>query len=533
MFCKKCGAENNDNARFCKKCGEPLGNMQKDDREKNMSEGLHGYEAADEIEVGKRVGKDNLKKAAGGFGKLPKKALAAGAAAAAGAVLFAGFSISNANNIDLNKYLEITADGYNEYGTAYVNIDWDAIEEKYEKKLVYRNDISGQRFAYTYYMEPLDIMKEYVHVIPEQTSDLANGMEVPYTWKIDDELYEFLDIKLKHKDGVLEVKELEEPEKWNAFEALELCYDGTEPYGEVSLKYNDKKLNTSAFSCSRTSGLRNGDVITVSIDDTAAENCVRQYGVIPEEYTKEYTVDGIPAYVSRMDQLSEAQQEQLVRDGRDAMISYAASQWDSETEMLLDVKPVGSSLLVNKNVDDNDHNMIIEMYKVKVRNCYSDDGETFDETMEYFWITAFENIKVKSDGQLVYSSTDYRIPSNEFRIDSGVSTGWWSTMGWRYKGYRDFDELYRKEVTARTDEYTAEDMIDRTLTMIEERKESGWKEEEGGWRYYDEDGAYIKDSRFDDPETGKSYYFDENGYMMANDVTPDGKQIGEDGVITE
>lgn len=63
---------------------------------------------------------------------------------------------------------------------------------------------------------------------------------------------------------------------------------------------------------------------------------------------------------------------------------------------------------------------------------------------------------------------------------------------------------------------------DQTYTI------SNWQQIDGSWYFFDENG-YRK--------TGwallnaKWYYFDENGAMLANTVTPDGRQVGADGAL--
>lgn len=56
-----------------------------------------------------------------------------------------------------------------------------------------------------------------------------------------------------------------------------------------------------------------------------------------------------------------------------------------------------------------------------------------------------------------------------------------------------------------------------------------WQAQENGqWKYQNDDGSYatgwIEDS-------GKNYYLDANGIMLANTTTPDGKQVGADGAL--
>lgn len=57
-----------------------------------------------------------------------------------------------------------------------------------------------------------------------------------------------------------------------------------------------------------------------------------------------------------------------------------------------------------------------------------------------------------------------------------------------------------------------------------------WQQDYVGWYYQNDDGSYQKNGWFQDRD-GKWYYFDANGYMLANTTTPDGYQVGNDGAM--
>lgn len=59
-----------------------------------------------------------------------------------------------------------------------------------------------------------------------------------------------------------------------------------------------------------------------------------------------------------------------------------------------------------------------------------------------------------------------------------------------------------------------------------------WKQEaDGRWWYENEDGSYPANQWQE--IGGKQYYFDGDGYMLANTRTPDGKQVGADGALVQ
>lgn len=58
-----------------------------------------------------------------------------------------------------------------------------------------------------------------------------------------------------------------------------------------------------------------------------------------------------------------------------------------------------------------------------------------------------------------------------------------------------------------------------------------WKEDNIGKWYQNDDGTYPSNTWKE--INGKSYYFNDEGYMLCNAVTPDGKRVGEDGLLLE
>lgn len=68
-----------------------------------------------------------------------------------------------------------------------------------------------------------------------------------------------------------------------------------------------------------------------------------------------------------------------------------------------------------------------------------------------------------------------------------------------------------------------------TITLSSIALAGTWQQQESGhWKYQNEDGSFAT-GWIDN--AGKSYYFDENGIMLSNTTTPDGKQVGADGAL--
>lgn len=56
-----------------------------------------------------------------------------------------------------------------------------------------------------------------------------------------------------------------------------------------------------------------------------------------------------------------------------------------------------------------------------------------------------------------------------------------------------------------------------------------WQSVDDKWKYQNDDGSYVTDEWLS--ENGASYYFDSNGNMLVNTLSPDGRALGKDGKL--
>ncbi len=59
-----------------------------------------------------------------------------------------------------------------------------------------------------------------------------------------------------------------------------------------------------------------------------------------------------------------------------------------------------------------------------------------------------------------------------------------------------------------------------------------WKQDTAGWKYENDDHTFLQNQWFRDDD-GKWYYFESDGFMSANYMTPDGYVTGADGAWIE
>ena len=112
-----------------------------------------------------------------------------------------------------------------------------------------------------------------------------------------------------------------------------------------------------------------------------------------------------------------------------------AKNW-SEEETLKSLTYIGNYLLVKKDSEDSwgNRNVLYLVYKAQVNDVYTNGEETYDQTNDIYWYTAYYDLLVNPEGVTTVDLTDYSTPGDSFTIDSGISSGWWSTKSWYYYG---------------------------------------------------------------------------------------------------
>lgn len=529
MFCPKCGMQNPDDGRFCTNCGARLlaaemyeeglnaggtdrVDAQPDDAQPgdgpdydgSAADGQpyspnagygSGYDgsAADGQPGYTNAGRGQDADRKGGGSKPPHperaplskktKGLLGGICAAVVVliILIIVLVISIKPTINLDDYIEITSEGYNTIGTVTVELDTDALAADYEEKLkdgyasssILEDMIGNALSALDSQIYTQAFISACVSYSVDADSGLSNGDTVTLTWDCDDDTaLSLYGVKLKYSEQTVTVSGLEEVDTFDPFAYIEVSFSGVSPDGEADYAETTSDLDIMEdlyFSFDESSGLSNGDTVTLSIDSDygyyddgedaygdVAEYCAATYGIIPSPLEKTYTVEGLDTYAETLSDIADSGLSEL-RSEADTCFEEENDIEDSDTdEVLKTLKYMGAYLLTTKDTDGSygTYNELYLVYKAKIRNHYG----TYKQLNTVYSYVRYTNVSIGTDGSL--HADDYDIPSDEITFDSGISSGWFSTMSWYYYGYETLDELYDEAIRDQLDDYTIDGSVE-------------------------------------------------------------------------
>lgn len=471
MFCKHCGTENENNTKFCRECGQPL-TEQKEQETSEVSSEKSEESLSDKIK------------------KIPRNLLMAVCAGSVVLIVSLCVLLGTGKSIDMNKYVTTEVSGYDGYGTARVAIDWDAVEEKYGNKLSFTGEAGKAFGGLVNLMSPMDALQDCVRIDVENNSGLSNGDTVSYTWKINEDIAKMLKCKIKCKDDSFKVSDLEKAETFDAFNELEVKFTGIAPEGKVQFNYTGSELRSSDFHCDKSQELSNGDIITISLNDSQVSFWAEQLGKVPESLEKQYTVEGLSSYVTKSSEIDEASLAEMQKQASDKYISRTASWGESET--LESLSYLGNYLLTAKNGEGN---YLYLVYKAEIRNYYADSRQTYDQVNELYWYARFEDLLVNEDGTVEVDLLDCVTPIKSVMFDTSGGQGAWSKR-WSYYGYDSLDALYAAVVTSNLDSYNHEDNINGTTSSTDSAAKTENKSiaEKEGWIFADSNTILLTES---------------------------------------
>lgn len=487
MICVHCGRDIPNGTKFCPFCGQPVAADQPAGQPAfNIQPGRKRAAAAAAPGHG-RTAAHGGQPAAATATVTPKapidpKKLAVPVAVAAVVVVGGVLIATHKPTVNLNKYITLSAEGYNSIGTLDVEFDTDKLEKDYGKKIAknfqkamknHEEDTYGlSNLAGSLYEggETSLFVTYCADGSADKTRNLSNGDVVTYTWdgvneQTKKEAEELFGVKIKCSDVTYKVSGLTAVNTFDAFDGVEVEFNGISPDGSATVNTlpTAEAAKGLYYTLDEQYNLANGDTVTVTVHSNRDDfsDCIEKYGAIPAATEKTYTVEGLNEYVTDSDGLTDSVLVSLQNQAEDVLNAYIAKSWDSECVTLKGMSYLGYYILTPKNKDNYgvSQDVIILPYQVTSHNHFEDDkGQVYDADVSYYWYIAFRNVSKDADGNIAGGLDDYYTANASFDVKTGLDDGWWEKY-WSYDGYQTLDELYSNAVTRNVEDYNHQDNV--------------------------------------------------------------------------
>lgn len=355
---------------------------------------------------------------------------------------------------NLNKYVTVEYSGYEGRGVAYVDFDWDQFEadskgkyklkKKYEDELKSEYGASGSGLARVY-------MRDAIRVYAEPGTELSTGDEVKIVWDIDENLSKYMRVKFKYKDFEDEANGFEVVGSFDPFDYIDVSFTGTAPNGYVSVNnnYMDDKAYNISFSTAPQNGLSNGDTVTVTASLNMSEDAFAdRYGMLPSTLTKEYTVEGLSAFVQSASEIPTDVIDKINAQAKDAVtakLKYSDS-WSKTTIEPTNVAYVGNYFLTPKDGSNNSGNILYMVYKV----TYSAAGKKNSYEVDRYVVFKYTNLMDLPEEGVFINVMDYNM---------SYDSEWDGNERLYYYGYQTTDQIFDKFVVKSIETYNYEKNI--------------------------------------------------------------------------
>lgn len=487
MICVHCGRDIPNGTKFCPFCGQPVAADQPAGQPAfNIQPGASVQPPQQPPVMGAQqpMGGQPAAATATVTPKAPidPKKLAVPVAVAAVVVVGGVLIATHKPTVNLNKYITLSAEGYNSIGTLDVEFDTDKLERDYGKKIAknfqkamknHEEDTYGlSNLAGSLYEggETSLFVTYCADGSADKTRNLSNGDVVTYTWdgvneQTKKEAEELFGVKIKCSDVTYKVSGLTAVNTFDAFDGVEVEFNGISPDGSATVNTlpTAEAAKGLYYTLDEQYNLANGDTVTVTVHSNRDDfsDCIEKYGAIPAATEKTYTVEGLNEYVTDSDGLTDSVLVSLQNQAQDVLNAYIAKSWDSECVTLKGMSYLGYYILTPKNKDNYgvSQDVIILPYQVTSHNHFEDDkGQVYDADVSYYWYIAFRNVSKDADGNIAGGLDDYYTANASFGVKTGLDDGWWEKY-WSYDGYQTLDELYSNAVTRNVEDYNHQDNV--------------------------------------------------------------------------
>lgn len=399
----------------------------------------------------------------------------------AGLGVFAFFKLRK-TPVNLSEYLEIEYTGYDGYGTAGVNFDVDRFVKDYKGKIkpnknlkkMLKDDKDLKSLASEY---NLNKEKEICELFAEiyttngaieadgniDVKKLSNGDTFIYKWNIgtrdmdQEEAIAFaksaFNVKLVAEDREFTVEGLDKIETFDAFEGVEVEFEGVSPYAQARIRETPSD-NGLYYEITTDDYLKNGDSITVNAYyywvDSETEYAAT-YNRLPESMTKVYTVQGLDEYVTDVSEITADGLNELLAQAKE-FIEEDIQDEASDAATIENIDFAQAFLLTRKEYDYwGYNNRIVILHRVDLKFDTQDEEL---QNLEYYVATIFGDVIIQgSDGSLYVDPDDLEVPYATVDYRYNDDDYFFGYQHFSFYGYEDKNQLFDNVIKRNSDEY--------------------------------------------------------------------------------
>lgn len=357
----------------------------------------------------------------------------------------------NKKTVEINEYVDYSFSGIDSKGTCNIVIDYEKMVEENRRAFGLKSDYSDDDLA-----EVVDKLESELQGDINTSDFLSNGDNIKFIWnendieKIEDEY----NINIKYSTLDWSVSGLDEVVEIDPFESLEVTFSGTAPNGKMDMEVLQKAASANDMSytfhdnADKNSELKNGDVVTISIEDS--DDDIEMAGFSATQRSKEYTVEGLDYYAESFADIPSDDITIMEQHNRDLLDAHIASKWSSD-EKCKNVELIKYYFLTGKDgINVGTKNYLYFIYKIDIENP--------EGAATYYYYTYYPDILITSDDMCVYDLNEAVVPDGGVYLSSSTYGEALMVGKYYYTGYEKLEDLYNKHVTTRIADYSCEEI---------------------------------------------------------------------------
>lgn len=355
--------------------------------------------------------------------------------------------VNHKKTIDLQDYTKVEFTGYNQYGTAEVNFDYEKFYEDVVDSMKGGDSSRIHNLKEAANLASLGISSfsavGSVSYKLNKDSKLSNGEKVKVTYRFDNEKAGEIGLKFKGETKEVTVSGLEKVKEFDPFKELKVTFTGVSPNASVEFQSesDDDVVERISYETESTTGIAKGDKVTIKVDYNE-DTILQEFGYKLSPTQKDYICNDVDEYIQKYSDISEEYLKTIQEQTQDVLDAYFAQNKDSFTAGSR--KFEGAYYLVQKENDTSwgEENILYMIYSATVKS----KEKSFSKTKVYFPVK-YTNVEKYKDGTCYVDLNNSQMAGN-----SGLSYGWYSTV----TGYVKKSLMYNELVATQKASYTEE-----------------------------------------------------------------------------